>query len=136
MLKFIFQRLTDPLGLPLAWYWEWLILVIISAIAFGLAYNVVGAMYEEDMIDGKGCGSAFHWIIRLLVFVIIWAVTYGIIWLVKWICINWVLVLSILGGIVLVAGIMGILLLRRRKNKVTGWRRMESNHAENEGQRD
>lgn len=121
MYKFLFEVITDPLGLPISPLWEYVILVVLNEIAFQIAWNAS---------PGGKWGSEIHWAVRIPTFIIIWAVTYGIIWLVKWICINWVLVLSILGGIVLVAGITGILLLRRRKNKVAG--RWENNHAENE----
>ena len=121
MYKVLFEVITDPLGLPISPLWEYVILVVLNEIAFQIAWNAS---------PGGKWGSEIHWAVRIPTFIIIWAVTYGIIWLVKWICINWVLVLSILGGIVLVAGITGILLLRRRKNKVAG--RWENNHAENE----
>lgn len=32
MFKFIFEILTDPLGLPIEWYWEYLILAVIGAV--------------------------------------------------------------------------------------------------------
>ena len=43
--------------MPIAWYYEWLILVIIGAIAFVIAYGIVGALYDGDFIDGRGVGS-------------------------------------------------------------------------------
>ena len=34
MFKFIFDLLTDPLGLPIEWYYEYLILAAIGTIAY------------------------------------------------------------------------------------------------------
>ena len=72
------------------------------------------------MIDGSTSGSFFHWLIRLILFVILWAVTYGIIAVVKWLTDNWVLVLSILGGVVATVGIAAVIaiIVRKRKKKL------------------
>lgn len=120
MFKFIFDILTDPLGLPIEWYLEYLILLVIGAVAYAVAYRCVGDMYSGGMIDGSTSGSFFHWLIRLILFVILWAVTYGIIAAVKWLTDNWVLVLSILGGVVAVVGIIAVvaIIVRKRKKKV------------------
>ena len=120
MFKFIFEILTDPLGLPIEWYWEYLILAVIGAAAYAVAYRCVGDMYSGGMIDGSTGGYFFHWLIRLILFVALWAVTYGIIAAVKWLTDNWVLVLSILGSVVAVVGIVAIaaIIVRRRKKKV------------------
>lgn len=119
MFKFIFKILTDPLGLPIEWYWEYLILAVISAVAYAVAYRCVGDMYSDGMIDSSTSGSFFHWLIRLILFVILWAVTYGIIAAVKLLTDNWVLVLSILGGVVAVVGIATVIviIIRKRRNK-------------------
>ena len=52
MFKLIFEILTDPLGLPIEWYWEYLILTVIGAVAYAVAYRCVGDMYSGGMIDG------------------------------------------------------------------------------------
>ena len=120
MFKFIFDLLTDPLGLPIEWYWEYIVLLVIGAVAYAVAYRCVGDMYSGGMIDGSTSGSFFHWLIRLILFVILWAVTYGIIAVVKWLTDNWVLVLSILGGVVATVGIAAVIaiIVRKRKKKV------------------
>ena len=120
MFKFIFDLLTDPLGLPIEWYWEYIILFVIGAVAYAVAYRCVGDMYSGGMIDGSTSGSFFHWLIRLILFVILWAVTYGIIAAVKWLTDNWVLVLSILGGVVAAVGIAAVvaIIVRKQKKKV------------------
>ena len=119
MFKFIFDLLTDPLGLPIEWYWEYIILLVIGAVAYAVAYRCVGDMYSGGMIDGSTSGSFFHWLIRLILFVAMWAVTYGIIAAVKWLTDNWVLVLCIMGGVIVVVGITTVIaiIIRKRKNK-------------------
>ena len=106
MFKFIFELATEPLGLPIEWYYEWIILLVIGEIAYQVAYDKVGTLYRGGFISGKSAGSFFHWIIRTVVFVAIWAVTYGVIAFVKWLCANWILVLCVLGGIVLLVAII------------------------------
>lgn len=119
MFKFIFDLLTDPLGLPIEWYYEYLILAAIGAGAYGIAYRCVGDMYHMGAIDGRTSGSFLHWMIRAVLFVTLWAVTYGVIVAVKWLTANWVVVLCILGGITAVAGIVAavVLFIRSRKKK-------------------
>ena len=116
MFKFIFEILTDPLGLPIEWYWEYLILAVIGVVAYAVAYRCVGDMYSGGMIDGSTSGSFFH---CLILFVALWAVTYGIIAAVKWLTDNWVLVLCIMGGVVVVVGIATVIaiIIRKRRNK-------------------
>ena len=85
MFKFIFDLATEPLGLPIEWYYEWIILLIIGEIAYQVVYDKVGVLYHSGSISGKSAGSFFHWIIRTVVFVVIWAVTYGVIWIGKFV---------------------------------------------------
>lgn len=116
MWKLIFEFLTEPLGLPVEWYWEYIILAIIGFVAYIIAFRYVGKMYHNDIINSRGSGSFFHWLIRLIFFTIILALTYGVIFLIKWICDNWILVLSIIGFIALVTAIVIIVVLWRKRN--------------------
>lgn len=103
MLKFLFGILTDPLGLPIDAIWEYLILAVIGAIAFVIAWNAS---------SGGDFGSLIHWVVRLIAFVVLWAIVYGIIALVQWVFANWILILCILGGVVVIGGIIAIIALR------------------------
>ena len=85
MFKFIFDLATEPLGLPIEWYYEWIILLAIGEIAYHVAYDKVGALYHSGSISGRAAGSFVHWIIRTVVFVAVWAVTYGVIWIGKFV---------------------------------------------------
>ena len=80
MFKFIFDLATEPLGLPIDWYYEWIILGVIGYIAYLIAYDKVGSLYHGDFISGRAAGSFFHWIIRTIYFIVMWAITYGVIW--------------------------------------------------------
>lgn len=115
VLSFLFDRITDPLGLPIAWYWEWIILAVIELAAFAIAFRAVGDLYDGGMISGSAAGSILHWIIRLIVFVVIWAVTYFVIWLAKLIFAHWILIVSILGGILVAAAIICLIVRYTRK---------------------
>ena len=115
VLSFLFDRITDPLGLPIAWYWEWIILAVIELAAFAIAFRAVGDLYDGGMISGSTAGSILHWIIRLIVFVVIWAVTYFVIWLAKLIFAHWLLIVSILGGILVIAAIICLIVRYTRK---------------------
>ena len=115
VLSFLFDIFTDPLGLPIAWYWEWIILAIIAFAAYAIAFRSVGDLYDGGMISGSTVGSVLHWIIRLIVFVVIWAVTYFVIWLAKLIFAHWLLIVSILGGILVAAAIICLIVRYTRK---------------------
>ena len=60
VLSFLFDRITDPLGLPIAWYWEWIILAIIAFAAYAIAFRTVGDLYDGGMISGSAAGSILH----------------------------------------------------------------------------
>jgi len=117
MFKVIFEFLIEPLGLPIAWYWEYVILTVIGTIAYFIAYNTVGDMYRADFISSRTAGSLFHWLIRLVVFAIIWAVIYGAIWLCKLIIANWLMILMTFGGIVGAIALCALAIFVLRKIK-------------------
>ena len=85
MFKFIFDLATEPLGLPIEWYYEWFILAVIGYIAYLIAYEKVGSLYHGDFISGRAAGSFFHWIIRTIYFIVMWDITYGVIWIGKFV---------------------------------------------------
>lgn len=110
MFKFLFDLVTEPLGLPIEWYYEWLILGVIGIIAYSFAYDKVGDMYRSHVISGLMWGSFFHWIIRAAYFIGLWAVTYGVIWIGKFVIANMILVILIAGTILLTILVVKILL--------------------------
>lgn len=72
-MKIIFELLTSPLSLPIHWFWQYFILLGIGCLAFGVAFAFVGKLYDWDIINCSKAGSIIHWIIRLLIFVGLWA---------------------------------------------------------------
>lgn len=97
--KFMFERLTDPLGLPINALYEYIILAMIDAIAYGIAYSKVGDMYHGGLISGRTEGSFFHWLIRLILFVGLWLLTYGAIQGYFFVIANWQIILMIAGSV-------------------------------------
>ena len=108
MFNLIFEILTDPLGLPINALWEYLILAIINVVAFKIGW---------DASPGGTRGSAIHWAVRLVAFVIIWAVTYGIIALAKRIFANWVIALCIIIGIIMLSIVIVIVINRNSERR-------------------
>lgn len=98
IFKFMFERLTDPLGLPINALYEYIILAVIDAIAYGIAYSKVGDMYHGGLISGRTEGSFFHWLIRLILFVGLWLLIYGAIQGYFFVTANWQIILMIAGS--------------------------------------
>lgn len=97
--KFMFERLTDPLGLPINAFYEYIILAVIGAVAYGIAYSKVGDMYHGSLISGRTEGSFFHWLIRLILFVGLWLLAYGAIQGYYFVTANWQIILMIAGSV-------------------------------------
>ena len=96
IFKFLFERATDPLGLPINTLYEYIILAVIGAVAYGIAYSKVGDMYHGGLISGRTEGSFFHWLIRLILFVLL---AYGAIQGYYFMIANWQIILMIAGGV-------------------------------------
>lgn len=99
IFKFLFERATDPLGLPINAFYEYIILAVIGAVAYGIAYSKVGDMYHGSLISGRTEGSFFHWLIRLILFVGLWLLTYGAIQGYFFVTANWQIILMIAGSV-------------------------------------
>ena len=83
-MKLIFEYLTSSFvlfGDPIRNY---LVMAIIGSIAFSVAYSVVGDFYSLGLINGRESGHVLHWIIRLIVFVVIFYVFATIIRIYNW----------------------------------------------------
>ena len=115
LFSFIFDRLTDPLGLPIETWKEWIILGVIGVVAYNVTFQSGGNLYRSGSISGSAAGSFLHWTIRIGVFVAIWAVTYGVIAVGKFVIAHWVAIFCVLGGGLLGATVIGILVIVRRK---------------------
>ena len=118
MFKFIFELATEPLGLPIEWYYEWIILLVIGEIAYQVAYDKVGILYHSGFISGKSAGSFFHWMIRTVVFTVIWAVIYGVIWIGKFVMTHKLQVAIGICSIVAIAIVAKLLIWIKERNKL------------------
>ena len=98
IFKFLFERATDPLCLPINALYEYILLAVIDAIAYGIAYSKVGDMYHGGLISGRTEGSFFHWLIRFILFVGLWLLTYGAIQGYFFVTANWQIILMIAGS--------------------------------------
>ena len=113
VLGFLFERLVDPLGLPIEAWKEYLILLAIGEIAYIIAFYIVGSMYNNHDISSSESGSIFHWGIRLTVFVIM-AVTYGVIWLAQFIATYIWWIIGVLGVIAVILTIIRFCIKRNK----------------------
>ena len=106
MFKLIFELLTDPLGLPIDALWEYLILLIIGVISFLVGWEVS---------PGGRFGSIIHWCVRFVVFIALWAITYGAIAAFQWLIAHWVVCITILVGITALFAVL--ILIKKMKYK-------------------
>ena len=111
----LFNFLTYPLGLPIDTFYSYLIMLVIGEIAYSIAYSSVGNLYTKNIIQDSFNGSICHWLIRFPVYIIIWAVLYGLISLGKLIYRNWKIVLLISSCAVATIIILAITALVKRK---------------------
>ena len=118
MFKFIFDLATEPLGLPIDWYYEWTILGVIGYIAYLITYDKVGSLYHGDFISGRAAGSFFHWIIRTIYFIVMWAITYGVIWTGKFVMAHKIQVAIGICSIVAVVIAVKIFIWIKERNKL------------------
>lgn len=73
MFKFIFDVITEPLGLPIEWYYEYFALGIIELVSYKLAFSKVGMLYRSGM-RGRASGSFMHNLIKAGYFILIWMI--------------------------------------------------------------
>ena len=83
ILKPVFEIITEEYVLFDNVIYNYIILSIIGVIALKVAWNFVGKLYDYGIIIGKSSGSIIHWIIRLMIFTVLFYILGGIIWLTK-----------------------------------------------------
>lgn len=83
ILKPVFEIITEEYILFDNVIYNYIILSIIGVIALKVAWNFVGKLYDYGIIIGKSSGSIIHWIIRLMIFTVLFYILGGIIWLTK-----------------------------------------------------
>ena len=85
MYKIIFSILVDPLGLPISAVYEYIILIIIGEIAYRISYWKVGDFIDEGFLPSKNLARMAHWIIRFVVYFLIWGVIRLFVWLIAFV---------------------------------------------------
>ncbi len=83
-MKILFEYLTHSFSLLDNPIDDYMAMAIVGVIAYMIAYSIVGKLYRYDIIDGRGAGRILHWIIRGIVFVIIYYVFATAIRIYKW----------------------------------------------------
>lgn len=110
MWKIIYEILVNPLGLPIDPIWEYLIILVVGEIAHEIAYWVSPG--------GKTFGSFIYWISKLLVFLAMWAILYGIITAVQFVITHWIW-FTIGGGVIILGiAITFIIIFKKKKSKI------------------
>ena len=111
-LGFLYDLVTMPIGLPINPFYSWVIMAVLGAMAFVIAYNAVGKLGLRG-----DAGSVAHWIIRLVVFFLLWGSVRIVVWCVQ----NWQLSLMIIGGVAaaVILSVITITIMRRVKKHRT-----------------
>lgn len=111
MLKFLYELFTNPLGLPIDPLLEYLIILVVGEIAHEIAYWVSPG--------GKTFGSVVYWFTKLLTFIAMWAVLYGIIVAFQFVTKYWIWFASIGGGLVVMTiVVLWIVHYKKKKREV------------------
>ena len=117
LFKALYDFVVDQFTLFENPFWNYVIAAIVGTIAFSIAWNLVGRLYDAGDIHGGGCGSILHWTIRILVTVFLFLLISLIIATIRF-------VLSVSGWVwaivLLVVGLLLItfLLVRKRKKRM------------------
>lgn len=79
MYKLLFDLLVEPLGLPIDFIYEYLIMAVIDIAAYKLAFEKTGQLFSSGWIV-RGEGKSNHWLLRIIYFVGMWALMRAVIW--------------------------------------------------------
>ena len=105
MLKLLFERLVDPLGLPINPLYEYLIMLVVGELAYQFAYDKTGTLAHKGYMN-SGQKSIIHWTIRLLFYCFVWAVLRAGIWVYGFVMENkGVAIISVICSVALVVTI-------------------------------
>ena len=88
MKKFIFDLITSPYSLFENLLYNYIAMGIVGSIAFAIAWNLVREIGARGEL-----GSLLHWLIRFVVFIIIWFIFSVLISVVFFIRKHWLLML-------------------------------------------
>lgn len=83
-MKLLFEYIVSSFSLFEDPIKNYTVMAIIGAIAFSVAYRAVGVLYSFGIIGGRESGHVLHWIIRLIVFGVIYYVFATIMQIYNW----------------------------------------------------
>lgn len=115
MYKVIFDLITDPLGLPIPALYEYMIMFAIGIIAYVLAYRLTGRFMSNGDIGRGEEASLVHWIIRIVIYILLWALTRIGIVVYRFVVDN--VVVSIISVVCVVALVVTIIVSREFERK-------------------
>ena len=104
----LWSFLKLPLSLPISPVWDFLICLVLERLAYKVAFSYAG---EYGSTSGER--GALHWLIRIVIYLLIWSLVCFIILAVKYIIVNWVWVL-IISGVLAVTGLIFLIIRRKR----------------------
>lgn len=81
LFRLVYDLFRSPLGLPINCFYEYIILAVEGFIAFRVGYLLAGR-FGMDSEDRR----ILHWVFRLLAFLVLWALSRAVIWLIKYFC--------------------------------------------------
>ena len=68
ILKPLFEILTGDIVIFDNIIYNYIALLGVGEIAYRIAYQLVGCLYDEGIIDGKSIGSIIHWGLRVIAY--------------------------------------------------------------------
>ena len=83
VFKSLFESIIGQFSISDNVIYNYVVMALIGAIAYRIAFRTVGTLYRQDIIDGGFVGSLLHWLIRLIVFVALFIFVWLMIFLVK-----------------------------------------------------
>ena len=72
ILKPIFEIITESFSVSDNFYLNMIIMAIIAQVSYRSSFGIVGDLYRGEIIDGKISGSLFHWLIRTIIFFLLY----------------------------------------------------------------
>lgn len=85
ILKPIFEWLTSNYNLFDNVVYNYFAMALVGVLAFGVAWGIVGFLYECDLISGRISGSIIHWVTRFITFIVIFTVISIVIFVIRFI---------------------------------------------------
>lgn len=107
MLKFLYTCFTNPLGLPIDPFWEYIILLAVGELVHEIAYWIS---------SGGKFGAVVYWVTKLIAFLAIWAILSSIIHAINFVILHWIW-FTIGGSLLLVGIVVWIVVVYRLKNR-------------------